>query len=99
MSDWDSRILEGREPFIISEDGQPFTDGDLVYNYYDMWPGHIEMDNTLQEELSEPGIRRSARKRDFWFYVVPENGQRTLLNGERICSMEYAARRGFKGAS
>jgi hypothetical protein len=107
MTDWDSREIEGREEaFVISEDGHPFVEGDIVYNYYDMWPGTIHFDQAAEEELTHPEVTRRKRKRDVWFYVKPleslegmSSRQPALLNGERICSLEFAQRRGFRHAS
>lgn len=33
-----------------------------------------------------------------WFEFDLDTGGDTLLNGQRICTLEYAARRGFRGA-
>jgi hypothetical protein len=69
---------------IVTEDGAVVAKGDVVYNYYDMWPGQI---------VTNPDDQG-------WFYVKPLKGverqQQALLNGPRICSLAFAKRRGFK---
>lgn len=72
---------------IVTEDNKVVAKGDAVYNYYSMWPGRIVTDPDDQG----------------WFYVVPTHGfdriegaRQLLLNGQRICSMEFARQRGFR---
>lgn len=78
-----------RQPDLITtKDGVLVGKGDRVYNYYDYWPGTI---------VSEPDDQG-------WFFVRPDQGithtgrNQALLNGERICSIDYARRRGFRDA-
>jgi hypothetical protein len=68
-----------------TEDGVVVKEGDRVYNYYDMKPGFIVPNTTTMAP-------------DPWFYVQHDDGTRSVLNGQRICSVEYAKKRGFKGA-
>lgn len=70
---------------IRTEDGKDVKEGDRVYNYYDMKPGVIV-----------PGTVRMMP--DAWFNVEHDNGKRAILNGERICTLEYARKRGFPNA-
>jgi hypothetical protein len=64
-----------------TECGATVQTGDRVYNYYDMQPGRI-----LNDE------------HDGWFRFAPDDGgQYSLLNGARICTIQYAQRRGFRG--
>lgn len=68
----------------ITEDGVEVAEGDRVYNYYDMKPGVIG---------------RPSGSTDGWFHFKPDNGgQYTILNGARICTIEYAKGRGFPDA-
>lgn len=69
---------------ITTEDGVKVGIGDRVYNYYDMKPGVIE-----------GPIRYMP---DAWFEVRDDNGKASILNGQRICSIEYAKRKGWPGA-
>lgn len=93
------------EIYIITEDNVRVTEGDLVYNYYDMRPVRIpELKGTdLSDirEIIESG--NGSLKRDIWLSMraVGTDGNiigTDLLNGERICSMKFAKGRGFKGA-
>jgi hypothetical protein len=67
----------------ITDDGVTVAKGDRAYNYYDMKPGVVgEQDSSFAD----------------WFTFNHDDGSRALLNGQRICSMAFARRRGFKGA-
>lgn len=68
---------------VTTEDGVTLHFGDRAYDYYTMKPGVIG-EGTLAP--------------DIWFDFHHDDGTRCLLNGQRICSVEYAKRRGFKGA-
>lgn len=70
---------------IRTEDGVVVQPGDRVYDYYSMKPGVIQ-----------PGSLILAP--DVWFDVTHDDGTRNVLNGQRICTMEFARRRGFKDA-
>ena len=70
------------EPQVVTEDGATLQQGDRAYNYYDMKPGMIEDLN--------PADRG-------WFKFLHDDGTTAFLNGQRICSLTFAARRGFKG--
>lgn len=71
---------------IRTEDGVDLHPGDRAYNYYDMKPGRIR------------GEGRIRHLPDDWFDFDHDDGTHALLNGQRICTIEYARRRGFKGA-
>lgn len=82
---------EGREQYeawrdanaIKTEDGATLYPGDRAYDYYSMEPGVIGKLEPLQNG---------------WFDFHHDKGRRLLLNGQRICTLEYAKRRGFPGA-
>ena len=84
------------KPLIQTEDGEVVMEGDRIYNYYDMWPGTIV-----------PGSIRNYNRggqlsplKDLWFDVQRDGGDErdvAMLNGQRICTIEFAKRRGFKG--
>lgn len=67
-----------------TEDGVTLTTGDRAYNYYEMKPGRIGKD--------------AGAFPDPWFDFEHDDGTIGLLNGQRICSVEFAKSRGFKGA-
>jgi hypothetical protein len=65
---------------IITEDGQVVEVGDKVFNYYDM------KEVTILEEPDHEG----------WFATRCESEQFTRsLNGERICTLEFATKKGW----
>jgi hypothetical protein len=70
---------------IRTEDGVIVHPGDRIYDYYSMKPGMI-VTGTL------------THAPDLWFDVLHDDGTRCLLNGPRICTIEFARRRGFKDA-
>jgi hypothetical protein len=101
--DWDDRMKEvaneRRTPYVIAEDGHHFQDGDEVYNYYDMWPGKIQMFPEDVELLADPACTRRQRASGVWFYVKHLDGStQALLNGQRICSREFARMKDWPGA-
>lgn len=65
---------------ILTEDGVQVQESDRVFNYYDHKAGVI---------------RPSSRDRDDWFYVDHDDGTSALLNGSRICSIQFAIRKGW----
>jgi hypothetical protein len=72
---------------VITEDGVKLHPGDRAYDYYSMSPGTLptnESDYTYAPDL--------------WFDFKHDDGRTCLLNGQRICSIEFAKRRGFKNA-
>lgn len=89
-----------RTDFILSEDGVKLYDGDRVYNYYDMWPGTLRIDPRDQQEMSER-VHLDARWRaeQVWCKVEREGGGGSaLLNGSRLCSVEFAKDNGWPNA-
>lgn len=68
----------------MTEDGCELETGDQAYDYYSMKPGKIGED----ARAFEGG----------WFTFEHTDGTTELLNGQRICTMGYAIRRGFPGA-
>ena len=83
---------------FVTEDGVRLRIGDPVYNYYDMEPGITDPKwpaSVYAEEGESPDP-----KRDLWFHFQQDNGEGgAILNGERMCSLEYARRHGFPGAA
>jgi len=71
---------------IRTEDGKIVHEGDRVYNYYDMKPCVI-VPNTIR------------MMPDAWFDTEDDTGRTTVLNGQRICTLQYAQRRGFPNAA
>lgn len=65
---------------IITEDGATVGKNAIVYNYYDMEPVIIARDPDHQG----------------WFEVRNSANEYNILNGQRICTIEFARRRGFR---
>lgn len=81
---------------VITEDGVTLQPGDNAYNYYDMKPGKIPTEDRLFSYYN-PDAAPDAH-RDIWFKFQHTDGTVCLLNGERICTVAFARRRGFPGA-
>lgn len=80
-------------PTYVTEDGVTVREGDLVYDYYSM----------------ERVVIGEASGSDGWFATLRPGsvteerprgvrGTANQLNGQRICTLAFAQRRGFKGA-
>jgi len=67
-------------PLIVTEDGHPMQEGDRIFNYYDMKAGDIRPGSTDQQG---------------WFYVDHDDATSSLLDGSRICTIEFAQRKGW----
>lgn len=66
-----------------TEDGAKVKVGDRVYNYYDMKPCTI--------------VKDAGNFPDPWFDVQDDSGRIQVLNGQRICTIEYAKKKGWPG--
>ena len=68
---------------ITTEDGVDLVEGDRAFNYYDMQPGTIgRLDPYTQQG-------------DQWFDFDHDDGTCAYLNGSRICTLEFAQRKGW----
>lgn len=65
---------------IRSEDGVTLSGGDRAFNYYDRKVGTIIPDSF---------------DREGWFTFDHEDGTSTCLNGSRVCSVDFARRKGW----
>lgn len=65
---------------IETEDAVTLKVGDRAFNYYDHKVG------TILGPINE---------RDSWFDFAQDDGTTKLLNGARICSLDFAIRRGW----
>ena len=70
----------------LAECGTTLHEGDRAYDYYSMKPGRIGKQAGSSGEWAK------------WFDFIHDDGTITTLNGERICSLAFAARREFPGA-
>lgn len=69
-----------QQTVVLSADNVPIDHGSRAYNYYDRQPGHI-VTGTID--------------RDGWFTFQHDDGTLSVLNGERICSLEFAHGKGW----
>ncbi len=70
---------------IRTEDDHIVSEGERVYDYYNMKAGTIV-----------PGSL--VRAPDVWFDVRHDDGTIAILNGARICTIGYAQSRGWPGS-
>jgi hypothetical protein len=66
-------IIRGTFQMIRTEDGRSVSEGDRVFDYYNMKWGVIRLNSTDDQG---------------WFYVDHEEGGDALLNGERIATYD-----------
>jgi hypothetical protein len=77
-----------RKPQYVTEDKVIVYEGDLVYDYYTMEPVIIGQASPAGGEWFDVQVPGEERRR----------ASAGILNGQRICSIEYAALRDFPGA-
>ena len=70
---------------MITEDGVALTIGDRAYDYDSKKLGVI---GSVQVYFAD----------SVWFDFSHDDGTSTLLHGQRLYSVEFARKRGFKGA-
>ena len=68
---------------VVTEDGVDLLPGDRAYDYYSRKAGHID----------EAGPDAQG-----WFDFNHDGGTRAYLDGSRICSIQYAIRKGWVNA-
>lgn len=82
---------------IRTEDGAEVGEGDRVYGFHSqltlgtILPGSMGTEER-QDEYHGPEMQGSLQP---WFMVDFDNGKRELLNGQRVCSVEAARRKGW----
>lgn len=83
---------------ITTQDGILLHEGDRAYNYYDMKPGTIGRVDSYAQPDTMKGQNSStpvAEWNNFWFDFLEDDGHTTSLDGSRICSLAFAARKGW----
>lgn len=73
-------------PTYTTEDGVLKREGEIVYNYYDMRPVLIGRANSQAGWFTAHCVGDTA----------DTYGGSDLLNGARVCTIEFAERRGFQ---
>lgn len=82
---------------IRTEDGAEVGEGDRVYGFHSQMavgtivPGSMGSEER-KDEYHDKEMQGSTQP---WFTVLFENGRRELLNGQRVCSLDYARGRGW----
>lgn len=90
-------VLEGKARKIRTEDGVEVGEGDRVYGFHSqMTVGTIVLGSMGSEKRKDEHHNREMQGSVMpWFTVEFDNGKRELLNGQRVCSVEYATRKGW----
>ena len=83
---------------ITTADLVQLTEGDRAFNHYDCKPGRIgridssPQPDTLAGQNSSTPVEQWS---NYWFDFIEDDGHVTILDGSRICSVEYAKRHGL----
>jgi len=83
---------------IYTEDHKILTTGDRAFNYYDHKVGTIGKIDSYAQPDTMKGQNSSTpvgEWNNYWFEFIHDEGGSTSLDGSRICSIEYATRRGW----
>ena len=83
---------------ITTSDRVELNEGDRAFNYYDMQAGVIgKIDSYAQPDPSkgESSSTSVLRWSNYWFDFIQDNGTTTSLDGSRICSTQFANRKGW----
>jgi hypothetical protein len=100
------------KPYITLEDGTNASPGDVVYDYYDMQVVRLPSEgiwyDRLIRDIAEAG---NGSTTEVWVHLetwrpVRDGNEGEMefcqggayLNGTRMCSLNYAIRRKFRGA-
>lgn len=81
------------KPTVRTEDGVEVAEGDTVFDYYSMAVGVVgKIEGERTDEFHSSEMQGSTNP---WFDVIHEDGKHQLLNGQRICSVDAAKRKGW----
>lgn len=83
---------------IQTADDHFLFEGAKAYNYYDMKPGTIgKIDNRPQPDTMKGQNSNTPIEEwnNYWFEFNHDDGTTCSLDGSRICSLEYATRKGW----
>ncbi len=82
---------------IITEDNVLVQEGDRAFNYYDHKPGVIgpidpwPQPDTRSQDSSTP----QSEWTNYWFKFLHDDGSSAYLDGSRICSIQFAQKKGW----
>ena len=83
---------------IKTSSGKILKEGDRAYNYYDMEVGVIgKISNYASPDVMNGQDFNTPVEEwsNYWFEFVQDNGRIVSLDGSRICSVEFATRKGW----
>jgi len=93
------KVVEARDPKITTQDRVVLKEGDAAFNYYDMKPGVIGSIDIYPQPNTMAGQNSSTPMEEwnnYWFrFDHSDDGSYTSLDGSRICSVEFATRKGW----
>jgi len=78
---------------IKTEDGVMLEPGDRAFNYYDMKLGYIHPTREMTDYTAAG--HETNPNQDLWFDFMHDEGGVAILNGQRICSIRFAERKGW----
>ena len=83
---------------IITSDGVSLNEGAAAFNYYDMKAGTIgKIDQWAQPDTmaGQNSATPMSEWSNYWFDFHHADGSCASLDGSRICSVEFAERKGW----
>lgn len=85
-------------PEIKTADGVSVQEGDRAFNYYDHKPGVVERVDEQAQPDTMAGQNSSTPIEEWtnhWFTFRHDDGSSASLDGSRICSTEFAQKKGW----
>ena len=83
---------------ITTVDKVILSEGDRAFNHYDMKAGVISRIDKYPQPDTMKGQNTMTPVEEwsnYWFDFKQDDGSGTTLDGSRICSIEYAQRKGW----
>ena len=83
---------------IVTADNLSLREGDRAFNYYDMKAGEIgKIDSWAQPDtlIGQNSSTPVEEWNNHWFNFKHDDNTSCSLDGSRICSLEYARRKGW----
>jgi hypothetical protein len=83
---------------ITTADGKKLRKGDMAFNYYDMKSGIVGKIDAWPQPDTMKGQDSSTPQSEWsnhWFNFIHDDGTSASLDGSRICTNEFARRKGW----
>lgn len=83
---------------ITTADNMLIETGNRAFNYYDMKPGTIGEIDSYPQPNTMAGQDSSTPMNEwdnYWFKFINDDGGTTILDGSRICTMDFAHTKGW----